>query len=88
MNTIKEDLVRLETFADDGHESSEYEPDRIARKSRRRPLIRGHRHGHDRDTEMRAVDPSPRLRISVRGWGCSKLARVVFASAIGFFIAL
>lgn len=89
LNHVKEDLVHLENFVDEGDESSEYEVERIARKSRRRPLIRSQiGRGHNRDIERCAVDPAPRLRISVRGFGCSKLARLVFASAVGFFIAL
>ena len=86
--SIMEDLIRLETFADGEDSSSEYEIDRAIRKSRRRSFLRGVSRGHERDVERCAIDPSLRRRLSVRGWGCPRLARLMFASAAGFFIAM
>ncbi|KAG9570604.1 hypothetical protein KCU71_g1075, partial [Aureobasidium melanogenum] len=88
LSPIMEDLIRLETFADEEDNSSEYEIDRTVRKSRRRSYLRGSSRDHKRDIEKCAIDPSLRRRLSVRGWGCPRLARLVFASAAGFFIAM
>ena len=88
LDPIKEDFIRLEALVDGGDDSSEYETDRIARKSRRRPFFRSSSADRNRNVERCAIDLSPNLRMSMRGWGCPKLARMIFASAVGFFIAL
>lgn len=88
LSPIMEDLIRLETFADEEDNSSECEIDRTVRKSRRRSYLRSSSRDHKRDVEKNAIDPSLRRRLSVRGWGCPRLARLMFATAAGFFIAM
>jgi len=84
LDPIKKHLIHLETFVDAADNSSEFEIDHNTRKSSPRCPERG----YDRDIERCAVGPARRLRFSVRGWGCTKLARHILASALGFFIAL
>ncbi|KAI4725100.1 hypothetical protein E4T49_07152 [Aureobasidium sp. EXF-10728] len=88
LDPIMEDLIRLETFADEEDNSSEHEIERSVRKSRQRPSLRKFSRGHRRDVERHAIDSSLRRRLSVRGWGCPRLARLMFASAAGFFVAM
>lgn len=88
LDPFMEELIRLETLIDEEDGSNEYEEDRAVRRSRRRPLPGGFSRGHDRDIEKLAIDPSSSLRWSLRGWGCSRMARTIFASALGFFIAM
>jgi hypothetical protein len=83
-----EALIRLETFNDEGGSYSESEIDRAVHSARRRSLLRGRCRGHSDDIERYATGIRPRWRLNTHGWGCVRLARLTFASAVGFFIAM
>jgi hypothetical protein len=87
LDPIMEELIRLETLVDGEDDSNEYGINRTFRKSRRRPFLGGFSRGHIRDVERSAIDPSSHLQFGVRGWGCRRLARSIFASVVGFLIA-
>jgi hypothetical protein len=88
LDPIMEELIRLQTLVDGEDDSNEYGINRTFRKSQRRPFLGGFSRGHIRDVERSAIGPSSHLQLSVRSWGCRRLARSIFASAAGFFISM